>query len=397
MPLIAPEEAWSRLEGHLDPLPVEGLARRRSGGRVLARALAATGDVPASDVSAMDGYALAGQAQKNDRRPVTGIIQAGDAPGFELQVNAAVRIMTGAPVPATAETVVQVEHTDRGQEQVTFTADAVPGANIRRQGEILRTGDQLLAAGSLLTPGALSLIAGHGHSEVFVHRPPTVAFLATGDEVVPPEELPAPGQLRDSHSDFLLAAGRHLDLDFEPLGIAPDRPEVLERMIRQGMSSEVLLVCGGVSQGEFDFVESIVAELGCQLLFDAVAIQPGKPLVAARHDGGWIFGLPGNPASVMVTFWLFVRPLLRRLMGHPDGYLTDLRAGRLGAPLPGAKGRDRFLPAEIEVVDGELVARPVSARGSHDQAAYALGGALVRVRAHAAPAEAGEPCELLVF
>lgn len=397
MLLTAPEEAWQRLEETLGALPNEQVGRRQAVGRVLARDLDATVDVPACDVSAMDGYALAAAVGSQDRRQVTGIIQAGDAPGFELAEDAAVRIMTGAPVPAAAETVVPVEQTDRGQSEVVFTADSSSGANIRRQGEILRTGDTLLPAGSVLTPGALSLIAGHGHAEVAVHRQPTVSFLATGDEVVPPEQVPAPGQLRDSHSDFLLAAGSRLGLEFEALGIAPDRPEVLEERIAQGMQSDVLLVCGGVSQGEFDFVESIVTKLGCRLLFDAVAIQPGKPLVAARHPGGWVFGLPGNPASVMVTFWLFVKPLLRRLMGHSDSYLSDLRGGRLSAPLPGAKGRDRYLPGEVEVIEGQLVAGPVRAKGSHDQAAYALGSALVRVRAHAAPAAAGDPCELVLF
>ena len=397
MPLTPPEDAWQRLEEHLEKLSAEEVPRREAADRVLAADLRATVDAPASDVSAMDGYALASEVRAGERRPVVGIIQAGDAPGFELPADSAVRIMTGAPVPAAATTVIPVEQTDRGRSEVLFSADGPAGAHIRRQGEILRSGAPLLAAGSHLTPGALSLIAGHGHETVRVHRQPKVAFLATGDEVVPPEHEPAPGQLRDSHSDFLIAAGKRLGLEFEPLGIAPDVPEILESKIAQGLRSDVLLVCGGVSQGEFDFVEAIVTRLGCDLLFDAVAIQPGKPLVAARHERGWLFGLPGNPASVMVTFWLFVKPLLRRLMGHPDRYLSDLRSGQLGAPLPGAKGRDRFLPAEVAASRGRLTARPVRAKGSHDQAAYALGDALVRIRAHAAPAEPGDPCELIIF
>lgn len=397
MDLIAPSEAWKRLEKGLDPLPAERLDRRAAGDRVLARGLCSTVDVPAADVSAMDGYAVAGDVAAGDRLPVVGVVAAGDPPGFELPPGAAVRIMTGAPTPAATHTVIPVEQTDSGESQVRFTAAGGSGLHIRRRGEILRSGEPLLAAGAPLTPGALSLLATHGHGTVEVHRRPTVAFLTTGDEVVAPDREPGPGQLRDSHTDFLLAAGRTLGLTFHHLGIAPDRPEVLEDKIREGLQSDVLLVCGGVSMGEFDFVESIVTRLGCEILFDSVAIQPGKPLVAARHGGGRLFGLPGNPASVMVTFWLFVRPLLRRLMGHADSYLSGAVGGTLSASTPGAKDRDRFLPAEVESADQRLRVRPVAPKGSHDQAAYARGRALLRIPAHARPAEAGDPCEVVLF
>lgn len=397
MALTSPEEGWKRLGEGLEPLPAERLERRAAAGRVLARDLEATVDVPATDVSAMDGYAVGGEIAADDRRRVVGTVAAGDPPGFVLPRDAAARIMTGAPTPDATFTVIPVEQTDRGETEVRFTSAGGTGKHIRRRGEILRAGQPLLAAGSLLTPGALSLLATHGHGSVEVHRRPTVAFLTTGDEVVDPDEEPAPGQLRDSHTDFLLAAGTGLGLAFDHLGIAPDRPSVLERKIRCGLTSDVLLVCGGVSMGEFDFVESIVAKLDCEVLFDAVAIQPGKPLVAARHEGGWLFGLPGNPASVMVTFWLFVRPLLRRLMGHADTYLGSARAGTLIGSAPGAKDRDRFLPAEVEIVAGELRVRPVAPKGSHDQAAYACGTALLRIPARARPTAAGDPCEVVFF
>ncbi len=395
MALTSPDEAWQRLEAELEPLPPERLARRAAVGRVLARGLAATVDVPATDVSAMDGYAVGGEVGAGDRRRVVGVIAAGDPPGFDLPGDAAARIMTGAPAPAATHTVVPVEDTDRGRDEVRFTAAGGAGRHIRRRGEILRAGAPLLSAGALLTPGALSLLATHGCATVEVHRSPRVSFLTTGDEVVDPATEPGPGQLRDSHSDFLIGAGAELGLEFEHLGIAPDRPRVLEERIRLGLEADVLLVCGGVSMGEFDFVESIVTRLGCRVLFDAVAIQPGKPLVAARHDRGWLFGLPGNPASVMVTFWLFVRPLLRRLMGHDDGYLSGALAGTLTAGAPGAKGRDRFLPAEVRVVDGGLRVRPVPPKGSHDQAAYARGTALLRIPAGARPATAGDACQIV--
>ena len=258
----------------------------------------------------------------------------------------------------------------------------------------------LLPAGSLLTPGALALVATHGYAEVPVHRAPAVAVLPTGDEVVPPERVPGPGQLRDSHTDFLLAAGGTLGLRFTALGIAPDRPEELTARIAAGMAAaDVLLVCGGVSMGEFDLVEGALERLGCRRHFDAVAIQPGKPLVFATHPGGVVFGLPGNPASVMVGFWLFVRPSLALLAGRADAWWRPSVPATLGAPLPGAAvARDRFLPAEVAwgaAPGGGPLVQPVPPKGSHDLAAYARGSALVRVRAGAPPAPAGARCEIL--
>lgn len=394
--MIHPDEAWQRIAARLAPLPSEPLPRRRALGRVLAHPLTATVDVPGLDVSAMDGYALPGPVPPGEPRPVAGTVLAGDPPGFELRPPAVVRIMTGAPVPLGADRVVPVEQTDGGKETVVFRAEVPAGAHIRRRGEVLRTGDLLLPAGTLLTPGALGLIATHGHPEVPVHRAPKVAILTTGDEVVPPEAEPAPGQLRDSHTDFLLAAGERLGLHFESLGIAPDRVDELKALAERGLRSDVLLLCGGVSMGELDLVEGVLGELGCRAHFDAVAIQPGKPLVFATHANGFVFGLPGNPASVMVAFWLFVRPALRRLMGVEDHWWNGL-TGTLTAPLPGSKSRDRFLPAEVEVKDGRLIVTPRSPKGSHDLAAFGVGTALVRVRGGAEPADPGAGCEVLLL
>ena len=393
--MIHPDEAWQRIASRLVPLPPEPVPRRQSLGRVLAHPLTATVDVPPCDVSAMDGYALAGAVPPGEPRPVAGSVAAGDPPGFELRPPAVARIMTGAPVPLGADRIVPVEQSDRGVESVVFRAEAQEGDHIRRQGEVLRTGAPLLPAGTLLTPEALALIATHGYKELPVHRAPSVAVLTTGDEVVSPETEPMPGQIRDSHTDFLLAAGQQLGLTFRSLGTAPDRVDELRALAEEGIRSDVLILCGGVSMGEFDLVEGVLAELGCKAHFDAVAIQPGKPMVFATHPGGYVFGLPGNPAAVMVAFRLFVRPALRRLMGIEDHWWNGL-AGTLAAPLPKAGPRDRFLSAKVEVREGRLLVTPFPPKGSHDLAAYGAGTALVRVRAGAPGAQAGEECEVLL-
>jgi molybdopterin molybdotransferase len=261
-------------------------------------------------------------------------------------------------------------------------------------------GDPLLAAGARLTPGALSLLAANGVGEVTVHGPPRLAVLVTGDEVVPPERTPGPGQLRDSHSAFIAAAAAAAGAEVRHLGIARDERRELDSLLAPGLDADLLIATGGVSRGELDFVEPALAGLGFRPLFDAVAIQPGKPLFAAvpgdtARGPRLALGLPGNPASAMVCFWLFVRPALQRLQGFTDGFWHGALTGRLAAPLPASPGRDRFLPARLEPVDGELRVTPVLPTGSHDLAAYARGTGLVRIRAGSPPAEAGSPCSVL--
>ena len=392
---ITPEEAWQRLARHCTPLEAERAARRSALGRVLTETLKATVDVPPADVSAMDGFAVAGEIAAGDCLTIAGVVPAGSSPDLDLDPGTAMRIMTGAPIPRGADRVVPVEQTTSTEDEVLFRSGCREGAHIRRRGEIQRSGDPLLPTGTMLTAGGLSLLATHGIQSVAVHRRPRVAFLATGDEVVPPDAEPRPGQLRDSHTDFLLAAGRSLDLEIEPLGIAPDRVEDLRQGITRGLDADVLLIGGGVSKGDYDFVEDVLDDLDCEVLFDAVAVQPGKPLVAAHHAGGLVFGLPGNPASVMTGFFLFVRPALRCLMGLPDAFWQGALTGELTGTLPAAKGRDRFLTAEVDFRDGRLLVEPMAPKGSHDLAAFARGTALVRVRANSPEAAPRQSCEVL--
>ena len=402
--MLSPEEAWAAIAAEARTLEVERVSRANAVGRVLAAGLTATVDVPAHDVSAMDGFALGADVEPGTVLPVTGIVAAGDPPGAELRSGAAMRIMTGAPTPAGADRVIPIEQTEFEAADETGAAGTVrivapvpANRHIRRQAEVTAIGGPLLAAGEMLTPGGAGLLATHGIHEAPVHRRPTVATLSTGDEVVPAETEPGPGQIRDSHRDFLRAALSQLGIEAIALGIARDDPAELQAKVGCGLDSDVLLISGGVSMGEFDFVEHVLGDagLGCRILFDTVAIQPGKPLVAARHDRGWVFGLPGNPASAMVTYWLLVRPLLRRLTGAEDGYWQGALQARLEGDLPGAKWRDRFLPCRLRVESGTVLADPRPPLGSHDLVAYGAGAGLVRVSKYSAPAAAGDPCDVL--
>ncbi len=398
--MLSPEEAWTAIAAEAETLPIERVSRADAVGRVLAEGLTATVDVPAHDVSAMDGFALGGDIEAGAALAVDGIVAAGDPPGAELRPGAALRIMTGAPAPAGSDRVIPIEQTEfkAGDAATVRIVETVPtGSHIRRQAEVTAVGGPLLAEGELLTPGGAGVLATHGIHEAPVYRRPTVATLSTGDEVVPAEAEPGPGQLRDSHRDFLRAALAQLGIEARSLGIARDDPAELRAKVERGLDSDVLLISGGVSMGEFDFVEQVLGDtgLGCRILFDAVAIQPGKPLVAARHDRGWVFGLPGNPASAMVTYWLLVRPLLRQMTGIADSFWQGALRGRLKGGLPFAKGRDRFLPCRLEFSSGEVLVDPRPPLGSHDLVAYGAGAGLVRVPKFSAPAAAGEPCEVL--
>lgn len=398
------EDAWSELRRHLSPTPSIPVERHVTRHRVVADDILATLDVPPSDTSAMDGFAL--PAKVTDPTTVSAILAAGDPPGPQLRdggEGTVARIMTGAPVPKDCDRIIPVElariqRTDAGIERVTFDDLGRSGQHIRRRGEVCTAGAPLIAAGTPITAATTSLLATHGIRQVSVHAPPTVAFATTGDEIVPPEAQPSPGQIRDSHSDFFHRVLDDLALPKLALGIVPDDPAALRETIRRGLRSDVLMLSGGVSKGEFDFVEDVLGEFGCTPIFDAVAIQPGKPMVAARHPGGLVFGLPGNPASAQVCFWLLVRPALRILLGYEDAPWSGAREATLSGALPGAKGRDRFLPCRIEEGDQDdglgLVAHPRPPKGSHDVVAYGLVNGLVRIPAGSGPMAAGETCSV---
>lgn len=383
--MIPPEEAWRRIEKQLPAPDPQPLPRRQALGRRLVRPVVATTAVPASDVSALDGYALAGDLLAGSTLPVSGTIAAGDAPGASLMPGSAVKIWTGAPFPDGADRVVAVEETEAlSGERVRLLRVPAAGNARRRAGEVVRIGDTLLEAGALLGPAALALLAGQGLAEVIVAAAPRVAILPTGDEVVAADRMPAPGQLRDSHSDFLLGALHDLALVPTALPIAPDDESELTRRVASALEEhDVVLVCGGVSRGERDFTEIAFERAGARCEVEAVAIQPGKPFVFAHRAGRLLFGLPGNPASVMVAFRLFVEPALRRLEGDASAaFWSGARAIELTTALAAGRQRDRFVPAcRIDLRDGRERAAALEVRGSHDLATFARADRLLRIRA----------------
>jgi molybdopterin molybdotransferase len=298
--------------------PPETIPLGRALGRVLAREVRAPFDVPPADNSAVDGYAVRAADLTADGRAclrVVGDLPAGGVFPAEIRPGQALRIMTGAPMPRGADTVVPKELAEAAGDAVSL-ALVEAGANVRTQGEDVRAGAVVLPAGTVLRPQDLGLIASLGFAEAAVHRRPRVAILSTGDEVAEPGSTRRPGQIYDANRFSL--AGMVEAAGGDPLdrGIVPDVRELLRgRLLDAAATADVVLTSGGVSVGDYDLVKSVLAEIG-GIDFWQVAMQPGRPLAVGRIAGSQFFGLPGNPVASVLCFHLFVRPALWKLAGR---------------------------------------------------------------------------------
>jgi molybdopterin molybdotransferase len=269
----------------------------------------------------MDGYAvraadtLGANAQAPVRLPVVGSIAAGDPGDQPLPPGAALRIMTGAPVPPGADAVIPVEQTYDLADAVDLLAEVAPGASVRLAGGDVRRGQRLLSAGTVLGPGELGLLAAQGYALVPVHARPRVAILSTGDELVEVAATPGPGQIRNSNATMLAAQVIRAGATPVLLGIARDTRDAVLAALAAAVGCALIISSGGVSVGDYDVVKAVLAERG-GVSFWRVNMRPGKPVAYGRLDGLPFLGLPGNPVSSFVTFELFARPVLRKLAGH---------------------------------------------------------------------------------
>jgi molybdopterin molybdotransferase len=320
--MISIEEARARVLGEATPLPAEERLLVESLGYVLAGTLVAPHDVPSFDNSAMDGYAVRAvdtveaSLDSPARLFIRETLAAGDTVARPLGPGEAVKIMTGAPIPPGSDAVVQNEAAREQAGMVLLEEPAKPGRNIRRAGEDIRRGERALAAGAVLAPAEIGMAASLGYARLSVHRLPTVAIISTGSELLEVDQELTPGHIHNSNSYAIHAQCRQLGIEAKRLGIAPDDYEATLRMVEEGLEYDVLLTSGGVSVGEFDFVKNVQDALGVERRLWGVAMKPGKPLVFGVRGSTLVFGLPGNPVSAMVSFELFVRPALLRLMGY---------------------------------------------------------------------------------
>src|SRR5579884_2975464 len=369
--MISVEEALARILAEIKPLNVVHVPLSETAGLVLAEDVIAQGDIPPFANSAMDGFALLSKDSKPrhgnpPRLRVTGGVAAGYIADHAVEEGTAMRIMTGAPVPPGADTVIEIERTRNDgpeSEWVEILQEVAPGNNIRPAGEDMRKGQTALLRGTEIGPWEIGILATLGLATVPVIRRPRVAILSTGDEVVDVGEQLQPGQIRNSNGYLLEAAVRRVGAEAHRLGIARDTVASLREKLTEAMTYDVILTSGGVSVGDFDLVKDIMQERG-QMSFWRINMRPGKPVAFGHISGVPLLGLPGNPVSSAVTFELFGRPLIRKMFGHS-------RLVKPQVPVTVEDGvqekamRRHYVRARVEWRDGRFIAHTTGNQGSH--------------------------------
>ncbi len=398
--MISLEEAYGRVVANLPARRKERIPFQTALHRILAEGLAAGLDIPPFNRAAMDGYAL--RAADTSQAPVdlrvVGEHRAGSEIFREILPGQALAITTGSPVPRGADAVQMIEHTQLSEDglSVTVLCSTSPGANVIPQGAEASAGSAVLEAGRVIGPAEIAVLAVFGCTEVSVWRRPRVALLVTGDELVEVEQIPRPGQIRNSNAYSLAGQLRCLGIEPEYMGVVRDDPDELQERVAQCFDRDVIILTGGASVGKYDFVKTILERLGVGILFDRVAMKPGKPTIFARQGDTLVFGLPGNPVSSFVTFENFVRPALGRISGMANPDLQRI-TGMLMRPMTQAPGRTAFLPAIVSRGDGGWTVDPLPWRGSGDIIGFSRCNALVIFPGNRDSMAEGDPVEALLL
>jgi len=364
-------------------------------GRVLAQDVVADTDLPPFDRAQMDGYAVRAEDTKSApvRLRIVGESAAGRGWHRQLEEGQAVRIMTGAPVPEGADSVQQVEltHELKDGTVVELLETVEAGKSIVKRGSEVQAGQTVLIAGTTINAAMMAVLAAFGYATVEVFRKPRVAVLATGTELVAVDQEPGQDQIRDSNNYSIGAYAELAGAVVKRLPLTGDETSILKRQIAEAAEScDVIVTSGGVSMGVYDLTKSALKELDAEIFFERVALRPGKPTVFARlPNGTLVFGLPGNPVSVSVTFNLFARTALLAMQNAVDPVLKPETA-MLARSVKGTIDRESYLPAQLTVNDdAQLIAFPLKWGGSSDFVAFAITTALIIVPAGVRSIEAG--------
>jgi molybdopterin molybdotransferase len=383
-PARSVDEHAARAAALLAPVGVESLPLPACLGRRLAAPVHAVDDLPGFDNSAMDGYALRVADLGPAGLPVAAHVPAGTVPA-RLAPGTAQRIMTGAPLPAGADTVVPVELTDDGPDHVHVLAPVVAGRHIRRRGEDVRAGEVALPAGTLLGPMHLAAAVACGVAVLPVRRRLRVAVLSAGSELVAVGSRLRPGQAHDSNGTLLVTALREAGADAELLPLVADRPDELAGLLARHLDGiDLLITSGGISAGDNEVVRDTLAPGG--VVITRVALKPGGAQGLGRYRGTPVIALPGNPVACWVGFELFVRPAVVAASGMPD---RPRRTARAGAAVTAAPGRHTVVPSVLDQAEDTVT--PVPAAGPHSHRALACADCLVELDASGEGAAAGDP------
>ena len=399
--MISVTEAIQIVRQQTRPLPSERVKLEHALNRVLAQDIVADTDLPPFDRAQMDGYAVRAEdtADAPVRLRIAGESAAGRGWHHELKQGEAVRIMTGAPVPAGADSVQQVEltHELKDNTVVELLESVETGRSIVKRGAEIQAGDTVLQTGTTLNAAMMAVLAAFGYAEVAVGQRPHVGVLATGTELVSVDQKPGQDQIRDSNNYSIGAYAQLTRATVERLPLARDETSILKNQIAEAAERcNVVVTSGGVSMGVYDVTKLALQELKAEIFFERIALRPGKPTVFARlPNGTLVFGLPGNPVSVAVTFNLFARTSLLAMQGATEPALKHETA-LLARTVKGTVDRESYLPAQLTTNDdGELIAFPLKWGGSSDFVAFALTTALVVVPAGTRTLEANSLVKML--
>jgi molybdopterin molybdotransferase len=400
--MISVDEALKIVLDNVAPLGVERASIVDALGRVLAEEIRSPRDIPGFDNSAMDGYAVraadveAASESNPVRLKVLETVGAGVVPTTRVARGEAVRTMTGAPLADGTDAIVPVERTRGTDLEVEILASAEKGAFVRPRGEDLKNGELVISPGKALSASDMGMLASINRSMVDVYRRPRVAIVATGDELVDVDTIPTGAQVINSSAYALAAAIR--DSGGEPimLKVARDRPEEVRARLAEALAFDVVLTTGGVSVGQFDHVKVVLDELGLRQLFHGVAQKPGRPLKFGTIGGRPVFGLPGNPVSTMVCFYLYVRPALRLMTSRRDLGLRRITA-RCANDIQKANNLTEFVRVTLALRDGDLYAAPTGNQGSGVLSSLSRAHGLLIGRARERVLKAGSQAAVLLL
>jgi len=398
--MIPVNEAIALVLRHTSKLEAESVEPGNADGRILAEDIVADSDLPPFDRAQMDGYAVraADVASTPARLRIAGESAAGAGWHHEMKAGQAVRIMTGAPVPEGADAVQQVELTreENGAGFVEILEPVEAGRSIVKQAAEIKAGETVLRTGEEINAAMIATLASFGYAQLKVGRRPRVAVMATGSELVNVDEKPGADQIRDSNNYTIAAYATLAGATIERLPLAGDDTEELKQQITMAAGQfDVLVTSGGVSMGVYDFTKAALKELGAEIFFERVALRPGKPTVFARLGKSLVFGLPGNPVSVAVTFNLFARTALRAMQGATQPEMIRETAV-LANNLKGSIDRESYLPAVLRTDEkGTLLAETMKWGGSSDFVAFARATALINVPAGVKVIEAGTKVKIV--
>lgn len=419
--MLTVAEALDAIVRQTVPFAPQAMPLAEALGLTLAERVLSDVDSPPFDKALMDGYAVRSEDIRGagTELEVVEEVTAGRVPSRAVAAGQATRIMTGAPIPEGTDAVVKVEETEAVEtvsgERVRILADSArPEQNLIRRGTSMRSGEVVLEAGRQLRAQELSALAEMGCHEVLARRRPTMAVLATGDELVPVSETPGPGQIRNSNETMLAAQIEQAGGQAVSLGIARDEREALRERIESGLQHDVLLLSGGVSAGKLDLVPSELERAGVEQVFHKVRVKPGKPVwfgVLRREEDGdsasgsgsstgrnscLVFGLPGNPVSSMVCFELFVRTAMRRLCGQQDAKPQTISA-RLAHPHSHRDDRETFFPAAFAWTQDGPAVTLMKWHGSSDLQATRDANAMVVFPAEPREHQAGDFVDVILW